>query len=178
MIIEQDTVYTTYCPYDGSKFGDGYFLYEFGPFWGNSCSALGFKKNVFLRPPINSVFSARQNWYIAKNGSERSFCLKNGDLWTKVEEQKWNFSMEIKKLGWELKAQKCNKNPENECIKKIFSKFFFSGLKCSSQSPDRFYTYEAISTDAINGWKFAPNLKNLAKISKKFSKKNFFFKNS
>ena len=31
----------------------------------------------------------------------------------------------IKKLGWELKAQKCNKNPENECIKKFFSKFFF-----------------------------------------------------
>ena len=26
----------------------------------------------------------------------------------------------IKKLGWELKAQKCNKNPENECIKKFF----------------------------------------------------------
>ena len=31
----------------------------------------------------------------------------------------------IKKLGWELKAQKCNKNPENECIKNFFSKFFF-----------------------------------------------------
>ena len=61
---------------------------------------------------------------------------------------------------------------------KIFFEIFFSGLKRSSQSPDRFYTYEAISTDAINGWKFAPKLKNLAKISKKFSKKNFFFKNS
>ena len=58
---------------------------------------------------------------------------------------------------------------------KIFFEKFFSGLKRSSRSPDRFYTYEAISTDAINGWKFAPKLKNLAKISKKFSKKIFFF---
>ena len=57
----------------------------------------------------------------------------------------------IKKLGWELKAQKCNKNPENECIKNFFFEIFFSGLKRSSQSPDRFYTYEAISTDTING---------------------------
>ena len=80
------------CPYDGSKFGDEYFLYEFGPFCCNSCSALGFRKYIILRPPINSVFSARQNCYIAKNGSERSFCLKNGNLWTKVEEKKWNFS--------------------------------------------------------------------------------------
>ena len=32
MILEQDTEYTTYCPYDGSKFGDVYFLSQFGPF--------------------------------------------------------------------------------------------------------------------------------------------------
>ena len=76
-----------------------YFLYEileicgiWWPFCCNSCSTFGFEKNVFLRPHIYSIFCARQNWYIAKNGSERSFCLKNGDLWTKVEEQKWNFS--------------------------------------------------------------------------------------
>ena len=49
------------CPYDGSKFGDVYFLSEFRTFYCNSCSALGFKENVFLRPPINSIFSARQN---------------------------------------------------------------------------------------------------------------------
>ena len=96
MILEQDTEYTTYCPYDGSKFGDVYFLYEFGPFCCNSCSALGFKKNVFLRPHIYSIFSARQNCYLSRKCSERSFCLKNGDLWTKVEEQKMEFFIGLK----------------------------------------------------------------------------------